>query len=74
MTIAMAETIVAVLGVYAAIGVAFALAFIVFGAGRIDPSARGMPVQARMIIFPGVAALWPLVLVKLFAQREPPVS
>ena len=74
MDLATAEAITLALGAYFAIGAAFALIFILFGAGRIDPDAKGMPIQARLIIFPGVVGLWPLMLVKLLFQKAPPVS
>lgn len=74
MDLALAEAITLAMGIYFAIGAVFALLFVLFGAARIDPAAKGMPVQARLIIFPGVMGLWPLMLVKLFTQKAPPVS
>ena len=74
MTIAQAEMIVALLGIYVAIGAVVALLYTTFGAGKIDPAAKGMPIQARAIIFPGVVGLWPLMLAKLVTQKEPPIS
>jgi uncharacterized membrane protein len=73
-TVELAGWIVGVLGAYLAIGTVFALAFVVWGASRIDPGARGMPPSARALIVPGAAALWPLVLVKWLRQKVPPVS
>lgn len=52
------------LGLYAALGVLFALAFVTLGAPRVDHNARGGPVGFRMMILPGSAALWPVLLVK----------
>lgn len=74
MSVETASLIVTVAGIYFAIGAVFALVFVVFGAGRIDPGAKGMPLQARAIIFPGVIGLWPIMLVKLLTQKAPPVS
>jgi len=50
------------LALYAAAGVAVAAAFVVFGVTRVQP----MPVSvgARVLIFPGAAALWPYVLIR----------
>ena len=50
------------LALYAAAGVAVALAFVAFGVTRVQP----MPVSvgARVLIFPGAAALWPYVLIR----------
>ncbi len=49
---------------YVAIGIAFAVAFVLRGANRIDPSARTGTWGFRVLIFPGAAALWPLLLVR----------
>ena len=57
-----AETIAGVLGAYAAFGVIFAIAFVVRGIRSVDPVATGSTIGFRLIVFPGVAALWPLLL------------
>jgi hypothetical protein len=59
-----AETVAALLAAYAAIGVLFALAFAWRGAAQLDPAARASGAGFRLIILPGAAALWPLLLVK----------
>jgi hypothetical protein len=69
-----ASLIVAAAGVYFAIGAVFALWFVTMGVSRIDPGAKGMALQARAIIFPGVMGLWPLMLAKSLTQKAPPVS
>ena len=74
MSIALAETIVSTLAIYFGVGALVALFVVTIGAARIDPAAKGMPVQARAIIFPGAAILWPLMAWKLITQTEPPVS
>ena len=50
------------LALYAAAGVAVAVAFVAFGVTQVQP----MPVSvgARVLIFPGAAALWPYVLIR----------
>ena len=35
---------------------------------------RNNQYKYRLLIFPGIAGLWPLMLTKLFTQKEPPVS
>jgi len=50
--------------VYLAVGVVFALAFVTVGAQRVDHNAKGGPVGFRLLILPGSAALWPVLLVK----------
>ncbi len=74
MTVEVAEWIVGLLEGYLALGTVFASAFVARGVSRIDPAAAGMPWSARLLIFPGVAALWPLMLVKWWRQRVPPIS
>lgn len=74
MSLALASLVVTLAGAYLAIGAVFALWFVTFGAGRIDPAARGMPVQARLLIFPGVMGLWPLMLARSVTRKAPPVS
>ena len=51
-----------VLALYVAAGVAVGVVFVTFGVMRVQP----MPVSvgARVLIFPGAAALWPYVLVR----------
>ena len=71
-----AEILVLALGIYALIGLLVGLVFMFGGAGRIDPAAKGkgLPFRVRLLILPGIAGLWPLMLIKLFTQKEPPIS
>lgn len=76
MSEALANLIVAGIGLYLMIGLIVALVYVFGGAGRIDHAAKGkgLPIQARLLIVPGVIGLWPLMLIKLFTQTEPPIS
>jgi hypothetical protein len=56
------EWIVGVAGVYLAVGLVFALIFSVRGVKRVDPAAAGGTFGFRLLILPGAAALWPLLL------------
>ena len=51
-------------GGYVAAGALFAAAFLTWGVSRIDPVARQGTLGFRLIILPGVVALWPLLLFK----------
>lgn len=62
MSLHSAQLIVLMIVAYAGIGVAFALAFVLRGVRRVDPDARGAPIGFRLLILPGAAALWPLLL------------
>ena len=74
MSPAWAEVVLAVLAVYLAAGALFAAVIAVKALARIDAGARGMPWSARLLILPGLVALWPLMLVKCLKQKGPPVS
>lgn len=74
MTIETASLIISALGLYLAIGAAFAVAFVVLGAKRIDPAAASMTLGARLLVLPGCAALWPLLLLRWISRKGPPVS
>jgi len=73
-SLAAAETLVAIMGGYLAIGALVGLVTVTFGAARFDPSARGMPVQARLVILPGAMLLWPVLLARLLGPAEPPAG
>lgn len=73
MSESLAEVVVATAAVYCAIGLAFGLAFVALGAGRIDPAARAAPLGFRVLILPGSAALWPFLASRwLRGRRQPP--
>lgn len=70
-----ASAVVLVAGVYAGLGLAFALAFVVRGLERVDPAARGSSPGFRLLVLPGVVALWPLLARRWLAGRGgPPVE
>jgi hypothetical protein len=63
-----------VLELYSAAGIAFGVAFVARGVQRVDPLATGTGWGFRLIILPGVAALWPLLLRRsLGGAGEPPL-
>jgi hypothetical protein len=71
--------ILLVLAAYAGVGGVFALWFCLDlggrGVSRLDHAARGSGVLFRAMIFPGVVALWPLMLMKwLKAPRAAAVA
>jgi hypothetical protein len=59
-----ASIVLLIAGGYAAIGVLVALALVVRGLARIDHAAQNSPWSFRLMILPGLAAVWPLMLVK----------
>jgi hypothetical protein len=59
-----ATWLVYTLGAYALIGLVFALIFVFSGVNRMDSAAREGSLGFRLLIIPGVSALWPI-----FARR-----
>jgi hypothetical protein len=62
--IAAVEWFVKLLTVYAVIGIAFAILFVSAGVHRVDAAAKGAGPGFRLIILPGVTALWPILLIR----------
>jgi hypothetical protein len=52
------------LALYAVAGIAVAAAFVAFGVTRVLPEPVPVSVGARILLFPGAAALWPYVVVR----------
>lgn len=69
---ALAQWIVGLAGVYLAVGALFAVAFALRGCQRIDPAAATGTWGFRVLILPGAAALWPLLLRRWIAGGGPP--
>ena len=69
----MLEPILAAVGIYLGAGALFGLAFS-FGGGaaRIDPAARGTRWPFKLMIVPGCAVFWPLLLKRLILGTPPP--
>jgi hypothetical protein len=61
-----------VAGLYAGAGLLFAVPFLLRGVERIDPAARGATPGFRLIVLPGVVALWPILLRRWIAGAPPP--
>ena len=72
MPLELARWIVGLLLAYLALGAVFAPAFALAGAQRIDPAARGATWGFRVLILPGAAALWPLLLRRWWLGQPPP--
>ena len=72
----MAETVVgwglALLGLYLAAGLLFAVPFLAVGVKRIDPAASQGTWGFRVLILPGVVVFWPLLLARWLGGSEQP--
>lgn len=49
---------------YLAIGVLFGVIFLLFGINKVDQAATGSSVWFRLIILPGIVALWPVLMAR----------
>lgn len=74
MTIELAAAIWSIIGLYLAAGFIFALAFVFFFIGGLDPAAKGMALRIRLMLAPGVTLLWPLMLLKTILRKGPPIQ
>ena len=63
-----ASLLLDVIAAYAAVGVGVALVFVVFGLSRVLPGASATA-GARLLLLPGAAALWPLILRRWMEAR-----
>lgn len=51
------------------LGVLLAVPLVVWGLPAIDARARGASLGFRLLVFPGVVLLWPVVLWRYLARR-----
>ncbi|CAG0973487.1 hypothetical protein PHYC_01375 [Phycisphaerales bacterium] len=72
MAIETARIILFAAGAYLTIGVVVAAVFVIAGVDSIDHAAKGSPWSFRLLISPGAAALWPVILRRwIDAARKP---
>ena len=71
----LAKTFVYALEVYGLVGISFAIVFVSFGVQGLDSEARGSGIGFRVLILPGVAAFWPMLLSRwIRGLSEPPIE
>lgn len=68
----LARILVVALEGHLLLGLLFGLLFVARGVERVDPAAHGGTWGFRVLILPGCAALWPLLLVRLLRARKEP--
>ena len=59
----------AVLASYLAVGALIAIVFVTVGLRRVDPKAAEGTRGFKLLILPGIAALWPIMLARLVTGR-----
>lgn len=68
------ETIIFAVFVYLAIGILFAVWFVVFGIAKLDESAKATSFGFRLIIFFGAALFWVLLAKRLLLSETIPTE
>ena len=72
MPLGLAQWIVGLALFYLVVGLLFALPFVLRGVDRIDPVARESAKGFRVMIVPGVIALWPILARRWIRGTPPP--
>ncbi len=72
MTESLARWLLGSIGAYGACGVLFAVPFAWRGVNRLDPGARGAGWGFRLLLLPGAALFWPLLLKRVIAGASAP--
>ena len=70
MLLQVANVIVAAFEGYVLAGLGFALLFLPRGIARVDHRIAGSPKTLRLLLLPGIAALWPLFAWRWFAEAD----
>ena len=74
MPLALAQVVVSMFELYALAGVVFAVLFLPRGVARLDPRVAGAPKALRLLLSPGVAALWPVLAWRWIAGSSEPIE
>ena len=69
-----AQVIVAMCELYALAGLVFAAVFLPRAVARLDPRVADAPISLRLLILPGVAALWPLLAWRWMSGASEPIE
>ncbi len=74
MSLEIAQFVVGAFEAYALAGVGFALMFLPRGVTRLDPRVAGAPKTLRLLILPGIVALWPLFAWRWITGGHEPIE
>lgn len=70
MSVSFATFIWLAVGAYLAVGAVVAVVGVVLFMRRIEPYGAPVPLRVRLVLLPGMIALWPLILARI-AGRKP---
>ena len=74
MSLVIAQLVVGAFDTYVLVGVAFASMFLPRGVTRLDPRVAAAPKTLRLLILPGIVALWPLFAWRWIAGAREPIE
>ena len=74
MLLEIAQVIVGFFEAYALAGLGFAMMFLPRAVARFDPRVAGAPKTLRLLILPGVVALWPLFAWRWMTSAGEPIE
>ena len=74
MSLAFARVVVGALELYALAGFVFAVVFLAAAVTRVDPGVAASPKSLRLLLLPGVAAMWPLFASRWIGGTMTPVE
>ncbi len=74
MTVEFAQAVVVVFQAYALAGLGFAALFLPRAIARFDPRVAGAPKTLRVLILPGIVALWPVFAWRWITGAREPVE
>ena len=74
MSLEIAQLVVGSCEAYVVAGVGFALIFLSRGVTRLDPRVADAPKTLRLLILPGIVALWPLFAWRWVAGAHEPIE
>ena len=74
MPVVIAQVVVAALEAYVLAGLGFAVVFLPRALARLDPRVAGAPKTLRLMILPGIVALWPLFAWRWIAGAHEPIE
>ena len=74
MPLVIAQLAVGVFEAYALTGLGFALLFLPRAVARLDPRVADAPNTLRLLILPGVVALWPLFAWRWMTSAGEPIE
>jgi hypothetical protein len=69
MTETLAHFTLLVIGAYLGIGLAISVVSVLIFMRRIEPSGAPLPIKVRILLLPGMIALWPVIVMRILGRK-----